>query len=196
MAPAFFSCEGGDDGGGPCTDPIRDYPFAASSSIWLLKPLKVGDTMIFKVCYRADRSSNYVYRKDENFIIKDTILKKIQTWNTQTYNCNDQMIIHTLFADITGPESFTCQLSSDGVFGIGLRGKTFNKSSDQYLNHQSEWDDSLFIGGKEYYSVTRCKGLNPGQPSYTDSSYMFYNQEYGILKFIINDTLIYQRYLH
>ena len=192
----LFSCNE-DDGTGPCMAPIADYPFPAGASTWLLTPIKIGDTMKFKMYYRANRNSNYVYRRSENFVNKDTMLKKIQVMNTYTsFNCNDYMTVHYMVANIIGPETLSCQLTDQNDFEVGLRGTAFNKGAAAYQSHQNEWLDSMNIGEKEYYSITYTRGVIPGTGYYTDSTYMFYNQQYGFLKFIVNDTLIYFRSLH
>ena len=183
------------DGTGPCTDPIATYVFPSSASKWLFQPIVPKDTIKFNVYHRDNRSSPYVYRKSESFIIKDTVIKKIEMKNFVTYNCNQFMYNDYLVADITGPESLTCELDNGAITQliINLQNIEFEVADIQYKATQANWNDSLTIGGQKYYNVKNFTGVSPNA---IDSTYCFYNLQYGMLKFIINDTLIYQRKLH
>ena len=179
--------------------PIKEYPFPPNASKWLFDPIKPGDTLKFKVYHRNDRSSPYVYRRAETFFIKDTAIKRIEQDNIFTNNCNEFMYSDFLVAQITGPEPLTCQLDNLSITDllITLNNKQFEIGADQYSDHLDSWHDSLTIGGQQYYSVKNFGGIDIGSNYYyVDSTYCFYNLQYGMLKFIINDTLIYQRWLH
>lgn len=67
-----------------------------------------------------------------------------------------------------------------------------------FLAHNNlGWADSLNIGGHKYFKINICRGIeNENGNAYTDSTNIFYNLQYGMLKFIVNDTLIYIRNLH
>jgi len=158
--------------------------------------------MKFNVFHRDSRFFPYVFRKQETFIIKDTMIKKFETGNANwdpVINCNDSIINDYLVADITGPEKLTCLLTNDSYtqLNISLRGMSYNAADFQYAAHQlGYYDDSITIGNTKYNAVSLCKGAPDGTYNYIDSTYMFINFQQGILKFIINDTLIYQRVLH
>src|ERR1017187_263943 len=100
----FFACNKPDTSNN-CNDPIREWPFPSTASRWLFDPIRAGDTLKFKVYRRVNRSSPYVYLREETFMIKDTGIQKILLPNTYTaFNCNEQMLCEYLMADITGPE--------------------------------------------------------------------------------------------
>ncbi len=197
---SFFSgCQKPDDSN-TCNDPIKEWPFLSTASRWLFDPIKVGDMIKFNVYHRNDRSSPYVYRRSETFMVKDTGIQKVTQPNAYTnLNCNELMIGDYLVADITGPESLTCELDYLAYTDllITLQGENFGVGDIQYQAHQVNWNDSLVIGGQKFYSVKNFQGIEIGTNNYyVDSTYCFYNLQYGMLKFIINDTLIYQRTLH
>jgi hypothetical protein len=194
----FISCH--KDRSNACNDPEREYPFEATASRWLFTPIHPGDSLRFKV-YHKDKSNGgkYVYLRNEGFFIKDTSIQKIVEYNIFTdLNCNDLMISDELAADIIGPEKFVCRLSNRIITEliIQFNQKQFSQGADQFNSHQFDWDDSLTIEGGKYYNIKRCKGISQGSHDYIDSTYMYYNLKYGMLKFIINDTLVYQRNLH
>jgi len=195
----FDACKPPNDATPPCHDPIVEHPFPNSAARWMLSPIIVGDTMKFNVFHRNNRSSPYVFRNEENYIVKDTIIKKFLKGNNYSDNCNDFMYSDYLTADIYGPgkDNITCALTNSIITSliIGFKYKTFTMDADIYLSHQYGWYDSLIIGSQKYRNINIWKGLdNAGY--YTDSTYVLYNQQYGPLKFIVNDTLIYQRTLH
>ena len=104
-----------------------------------------------------------------------------------------------LVADINGPESLSCELSNDAntELSINLQSIIFGIYDFQYQSNQVNWDDILTIGGQKYYQVKNFQGVNyASNNQYIDSTFCFYNLQYGMLKFIINDTLIYQRIIH
>jgi len=182
-----------------CYDPIKEWPFPNTGSRWLFQPIVPGTTFKFKVYHRKDRNSPYVYRRDESFFIKDTMIKKIEEANIHTQqNCNQWMTSDYLVADITGPESMTCELSNGGLTTliIDWRGKELKVADIQYQAHQVAWNDSITIGDQTFYDVKDFEGGTPGTGQYIDSTYIFYNLQYGILKYIVNDTLIYVRNIH
>jgi len=194
LAVGFWTCQKPDDN--TCNDPIHEYPFRFNASRWLFDPIKPGDSIKFKV-YHKDKANGgkYAYLRDEGFFIKDTGIQKVQELNTnKDANCNDWMINDYLIADIKGPESLTCKLTNGSYTDlvINLKYREFNGADFQYQSHQFDWDDSLVIGGTKYYDIKLCKGVD-SYSKYIDSTYMFYNLKYGMLKFIVNDTLIYMR---
>jgi len=190
---SFCSCSPPVDNN--CYDPIKEYPFPSTGSRWFFQPIVPGTTFKFKVYHRKDRNSPYVYRRDESFFIKDTMIKRIQETNIHSQNCNQWMTSDYLAADITGPESMTCELSNGSRLLIILRKKYFGIIDFAFQAQQFNWDDSIAIGGQTYYDIKNFRGDDNGI-NYIDSTYCFYNLQYGMLKFIINDTLLYQRSLH
>jgi hypothetical protein len=192
----IFGCQKEDTN---CHDPVKEYPLPGNTSRWLLRPIKPGDSIKFKV-YLKDKinGGKYIFLRDEGFLIKDTIVDKITEKNKfRDLNCNEWMINDHLKAEIDGPELLSISIDNSSIteFIVQLNNKTFKGGADQFLSHQFDWNDSLTILGQKYYDIKRCKGVDPDN-YYVDSTYYYYNLQNGLLKFVINDTLIYQRNLH
>jgi hypothetical protein len=179
-----------------CKEPPFEEVFPSSASRWLFKPVKIGDTLNFRIYFKDKANGGkYIFRKEESFVIQDTLIEKRKEKNYfKSIHCNEWIINDYLIAKITGPELLEMELTSKSITTLAIRfkDKNFEVGDFQYNSHQSDWDDSLRIEGKKYYDISRWKGVS-FLGSYLDSTYCYHNLDYGILKFIINDTLIYQR---
>jgi len=200
LAVSLWACQKPDDSP-KCDTPMRTLAFPSTASRWLFQPMKPGDSLKFKVYHRNDRNSGYIYQRDETYTIKDTVIKPFQVVNIfrdDNHDCNEFMTSDYLVADMAGPQKMTCELDnlSYTTLHITFRGKDLGVGDIQYKSHITNWNDSLTIGGEKYYNVKNFQGVNSGSNYYIDSTYCFYNLQYGIVKFIINDTLIYERNLH
>jgi len=196
----FYGCPPNDKHG-PCTDPQLQF-WVDPSNYWMISPFKIGDSIKYRV-YFKDKSqrSKYIYRNDAVFIMHDSSTIKVNVKNNDPDgNCNNYFIDNNRMINFTGPEKLRIQLDAEPLtdFDIFIRDRDFGIGTDQFNYHKVGWYDNIKIGGNNYQQVKYFIGLQVGGDisTYIDSTYCFYNLQYGILKMVINDTLIYERKLH
>jgi hypothetical protein len=194
------SCGGNDEE--PCTPPI-EIDSVQPEHGGMLRHIP-GDTIYFKK-YQVSKDSGrrYVYLGEENFIAGTQDTQEVIYYrNNHTYKCDTKVLSYPIAQGFSGGQSLKCQLVPDGLFDdlqILFAKKDFRMDNLVYNNPNSFFHEKLVIGGKEYSNVNYCAGYDVGSypeaGAYKDSTIAFYNDDYGLLRFIINDVLVYEREL-
>jgi len=200
LAVGLWTCQKPDDNNTPCTTPEYNF-WVNPANNWLLQPIKIGDTVTFKVYFKDKANGGrYIYRRDAQFFISDSLTQKLQIADpNHNINCNDFYTNNNRVVNLKGPTKLEVELEAGQITKLGIlfQGKIFEVGNDQYVYHLDSWHDSIMIGGQEYYSVKDFFGVNDDfSKYYVDSTYCSYNLQYGILKLEVNDTLIYLRKPH
>jgi hypothetical protein len=188
----------------PKIDPHQcdDMPDYVSPDHEWLQANHIGDTLNFNV-YRVVKNDtggrSYVYLRKEQYIATDTGTEIGYRDFSNSVCPDERWILHEQVLYFEGPDKMWSKISPEGYFDrlwIFFKGEYFEIPNDAYLT-DNEWTrKQYFIGDTLCYNVKLFTGaVTPGS-GYIDSTYCFYNKEYGILKFIINDTTAYIRQLN
>jgi len=187
-----------------------DYVESVNDSIIRQHP---GDTINFKV-YRVRKDSSgrkYVYTNDEKYIAIDSTTS-IQ-WNPDRYKsgpCGSTMEhVYTKYRlhckDLTfkGSGNLKFRLYPDDTedyLQIFFGGKIFQIQCYALGKPIGDNQESYVMEGRKFSFVNYFRGFRetPGlnhYEGYIDSTYGYYNRDYGLLRIILNDTLVLQRKL-
>jgi hypothetical protein len=182
----------------PCTEPV-EYE-SVEPSHWGMLRHQAGDTLYFKKYeVKKDSGRRYIYIGEEMFVASAVDTPQI-IYYRENYSspCDYKVISHRLVQQFSGSQPIKCQLIPDGPFDdlqfIFLK-KDFRMPNIRYNNPNSFFYEKLSIGSKQYLNVNYCAGYDSYPTGYKDSTMCFYNDDYGILKFIVNDALVYERFL-
>jgi hypothetical protein len=190
-----FGCGGREED--PCDKP---HPIPTDSiearNEWLIRN-KVGDSITFRV-YKVEGDSidrKYFYQGNETYVaIRDTFITVLAPFSSGSYPCATKKYNVQKALQFKGNRRLECWIQPAGVFDnfiLWFAGKRFQIADNQYNNSGSWFYQNLEIGGKKYSTVNSFPGFpeNSLGSNYIDSTVAFYNSDYGMLKFIVNDTL-------
>lgn len=173
--------------------------------LWMIRH-QVGDTLrmkVYKVVTVKDSgyARNYVPIGEETYIATDSAMESVTDADesaTGVY-CNDIIHLDRVFINFSGPSELKCGLRprrDDDILDIFFRGEEF-RTENIYSGENAWAHKEMTIGGKVYKDVNLFTGRRDWfYNQYVDSTVVFYNYDYGILRFILNDTLVYERDPH
>lgn len=175
---------------------------AVEPNHWGMLRHQAGDTLYFKKYeVKKDSGRRYSFLGEEMFVAgpvdtPETILYR----EVHDSRCDTKIFTYPHVQYFHGNPLFSSSLIPDGGFDwlkIMAFKKDFRIDSWQYNLHSDALLEHLEIGGKDYSDVNVFYGFDQGSwgdaGAYKDSTMCFYNDDYGILKFILNDGLVYER---
>lgn len=184
----------------PCTEQTG-YDSVEAGHLWMIA-YHEGDTLYFKK-YRVlkDAGRKYQYIGDEYYVVAKVDTLRSWYWeDIFNSSCDKRVYTNPVQVKFQGPDSLLCLLTPEGSFDIlkiFFRDKEFQFDSWTYNAPGNSFYNELQIGQKLYSSVNSEIGFDIGTygeaGGYVDSTTVFHNYDYGMLKFIINDTLVYER---
>jgi hypothetical protein len=181
-------------------DDVPDYVFPDHE--WL-QANHVGDTLnfnVYRVVINASGERNYILLRKEHFIATDTTTVIGYADNSNSVCRDKRSILHEQVLNFKGSDQMWSKITPQGYFDwiwIYFKRNYFRISNDAYNAHNEWWRDQYFVTGTTFRNVKLIAGgpNSENGSGYIDSTYCFYNNTYGIIRFIINDTTVYNRYL-
>jgi hypothetical protein len=186
----------------PCTEPIEHD--AVEPAHWGMLRHQAGDTLYFKKYeIKKDTGRRYVYLGEEMVVAGLVDTPEVMFYKEDyTSPCDIKVFSYPLVQYFAGAQPISCKLIPDGTFDdlrFYFSNKDFRIDSWQYNYPSDKFFGQLNIGGKDYSNVNAFYGFDEGAwgdaGAYKDSTMCFYNNDFGVLKFIVNDALVYERYL-